>query len=273
MILMDGKKIAQRKFSEIEKKIKGSGVSPFLGVVQIGENKVSEVYINEKRKRMESAGVVFCLHHIKEDVTSEEVKEKILALKEDGVIVQLPLPEGLKKREILDAIPLKKDVDILSKKACGRFYTGFFEILPPVVGAVDTFLKEYEIEVEGKNVVLIGAGELVGKPLCIYFMQREATVSVLNAKTKNLKQFTEKADIIVSGAGVPGLIKGGMVKKGAALIDAGTSVDEGKLKGDIEKETVEGKASFLSPVPGGVGPLTTYHLTYNLLYLKKQNGD
>lgn len=270
---MDGKKIAEEKFSRLKEEIKKEEEFPSLGVVQVGENEVSEVYIKEKKKRMERAGIVFCLHSIKEDVSEEDVKERVSTLKEDGIIVQLPLPSKFRKRNVLDAIPAGKDVDILSAGACGRFYTGFFDILPPVVGAVDTLLREHGVEVEGKEVVLIGAGELVGKPLSVYFMRREATVSVLNSKTKDLWQFTKNADIVVSGAGVPDLVKGKMIKEGAVLVDAGTSVDEGELKGDIEKETVEKKASYLAPVPGGVGPLTSYHLAYNLLYLKRQNGN
>jgi len=269
MKILDGSKIAEEKLLALKEKIKESKLSLSIGVVQVGKNKVSEVYIREKRKKMEKVGIGFQLYRLKEESSEESIIEKINSLKEDGIIVQLPLPSGMEKRKLLEAVPLSKDVDLLSGEACGAFYNGFFNIFPPVVGAVDTLLEDARVTPEGKDVVLVGAGGLVGKPLAVYFMEKGATVSILNAKTDNPQEYMKKGDIVVSGAGVPGLVKGEMIKEGAILIDAGTSVDEGKLKGDIDRKSVEKKASFLAPVPGGVGPLTTYHLAYNLFYLKK----
>lgn len=271
MILMDGKKIAKERFFKLEEKIKQSGVALSLAVVQVGENKVSETYIREKKRSLEKSGIRFSVYRFKESISLSKLKESIASFKEDGIIVQLPLPEKFNKREVLDSIPLEKDVDLLSKEACGKFYVGFFETLPPVVRAVEILLLEYKIALEGKTVTLIGSGDLVGKPLAVYLMKKKATVSVVNEKTKDIKFFTKNADIVISGAGVPGIIKGDMVKKNSVIIDAGTSSDEGKMRGDVDRDTVEKVASYLTPVPGGVGPLTVYSIAYNLLYLKNGN--
>jgi len=270
-MIMDGKKIAREKFSELEEKMK-ERVNPLsLAVVCVGKDPVSSVYVGKKEKELSKRGVVVSVYNYKKDIQEKRLKEEVRSLKENGIIVQLPLPESLQTREVLDSIKKEKDVDLLSSVSCGEFYTGTAKTTPPVVGAVSTLLEEYKVECKGKNVVLIGGGALVGKPLAIHFIKEEATVTVVNRYTKNLKLFTREADILVSGAGKPGLIRGDMVKEGSTVIDAGTSSSSGELKGDVDADSLKDKPSLFSPVPGGVGPLTVYHLANNLRLLENDN--
>jgi methylenetetrahydrofolate dehydrogenase (NADP+) / methenyltetrahydrofolate cyclohydrolase len=267
MILVNGSQIAKEKFSKIEEEIRSASLS--LAVVQVGENKVSKVYVNAKKKELEKRGVLVSLYNLEEDATAEEIKEKIKTIKEDGIIVQLPLPEGINKEDVLSSISTEKDVDVLTPFSCGLFYKGALKTVPPVVGAIKTILEENDISLVGKNVVLVGGGDLVGKPLSLFFMKEKATFSVVDENTKDINCFTQNADVIVSGAGVPGLIKGDMIKNDTVVIDAGTSVVSGEVKGDVERESMKLKTGLFSPVPGGVGPLTIYFLAENLLKLKK----
>jgi methylenetetrahydrofolate dehydrogenase (NADP+) / methenyltetrahydrofolate cyclohydrolase len=266
MILVNGNQIAKEKFLKIEEKIRNSSLS--LAVVQVGENEVSRIYINAKKKELEKRGVSVSLYNLERGITTEEIKEKIKTLEEDGIIIQLPLPEEINKEDVLSSVPVEKDVDVLSFISCGLFYKGSLKTIPPVVGAVKTIFEENNISLLGKNVVLVGAGDLVGKPLSLFFMKEKATFSVIDENTKDINFFIQNADIIVSGAGVPELIKGDMVKKDTVVIDAGTSVVSGEVRGDVEREGLKLKTGLFSPVPGGVGPLTIYFLAENLLKLK-----
>lgn len=191
-----------------------------------------------------------------------------------GVVIQLPLPSHLRvgDQEILDIVPPEKDPDVLSENNLGRFYSGTLSVLPPVVGAIFHLFKNYKISPKGRNVLLVGTGRLVGFPLAVWLLKEEATVSAINKFTKNMSSFTKKADIIISGVGRPGLIKGAMIKKGAIIIDAGSSSENGRTIGDVDLESAAKKAKYISPVPGGVGPLTVACLFENLvkLNLKKR---
>lgn len=181
-----------------------------------------------------------------------------------GVIVQLPLPKRLNTQHVLDLIPTKKDVDVLSSASFSDFALGILPILPPTVGAIALLLKEAKKKLEGSKVVVVGAGRLVGLPIALWLTQQGATISLIQKGTKNTSQIILEADIVISGVGKPGLITGKMIKKGAVVIDAGTSVEGGSIKGDVDFESVLKKASFLTPVPGGVGPLTVVCLFKNL---------
>jgi methylenetetrahydrofolate dehydrogenase (NADP+)/methenyltetrahydrofolate cyclohydrolase len=243
-----------------------------LAVIQVGENPVSNVYIEQKRKTAQKIGLGFKLFQFNEKINSGELKREIGKIVEDpeisGVIIQLPLPKKLQPEEFLNLIPEKKDIDVLSEKSLGKYYQGKLKILPPIVGGILGLLRNYKIELKGKNVVLMGAGRLVGLPLVPQLLREKATVSVLNEFTKNPSFFTKKADILISGVGKPGLIKGSMVERGAAVIDAGTAVGKGKLLvGDVDFKSVSKKAGWITPVPGGVGPLTVACLLENLVKL------
>ncbi len=268
MILMNGREIAEKRFLGLEGKMKEKGVSLSLAVVRVGENAVSDIYVRVKKRELKKRGISVSVYSFQEDVLEDDLREKIRGLEEDGVIVQLPIPVSLDKEKVLSAIPEEKDVDFLSTGACGKFYKGVSRTNPPVVGAVKTLLQENSFSVKGKTVTLVGAGDLVGKPLSVFFVREGATVSVANKDTEDLSFFTLKADVVVSGTGVPGLVTGEMIKDGAVVIDCGTIDYSGKIKGDVDRESVKMKGGLLAPVPGGVGPLTVYHLANNLLQLK-----
>ncbi len=267
--IVDGKKLAEENFTELREKIRRGNASLSLAVVQVGENPVSDIYVNAKKKTLERNGIPVSFYRFPEEVSAEDLKKEINRFTEKGIVIQLPLPEKFDKREILNAVPFEKDADTLTSFSCGKFYSGAFENLPPVAGAVEIILKEYGVSRKGKTVALIGSGDLVGKPLMVFFAHKGATVVLLNRYTENAAYYTKQADIVVSGAGVPELVKGSMIKEGAVVIDAGTSIASGKLKGDVDIESVEKKAGILSPVPGGVGPLTIYCLASNLFNLAK----
>ncbi len=262
---MDGKKIAEKRFLKLKERLSKEESPPSLAVVWIGEDNVSRIYIEKKKEALQKIGIKVRVYSFPESVSAEEVKEKIISLKEEGVIVQLPLPQNFNAQEILNCIPPEKDVDLLSEISLGKFYSGKKDFLPPVVGAMDILFKEHKIDVKGKTAVVLGAGRLVGKPVSFFLIEKGATVSVINKHTEDISFFTEKADLVVSGTGVSSILKGEMIKDGAIIIDAGTSDDGKKIKGDVEIKSVREKASFLSAVPGGIGPLVVYVLACNLL--------
>ncbi len=266
--IIDGKSIAEKKLLKLKEDIKEQGVFPSLAVFQVGDNPVSSTYIEMKKKKLKEIGMSVNVYKLKENVREEEIEEKVASVKEDGVIVQLPLLKGINKENVLNAIPENKDVDLLSGHSLGKFYKGSSKNLPPVVCAVKILLEESNGSIEGKTATVVGFGDLVGKPVSIFLAREKATVSIVNRHTKDLSLFTKNADILVSGAGVPDLIKGDMVKNKGIFIDAGTSVSSGKLKGDIEKESMKKTDGLFACVPGGVGPLTVYCLARNLFNLK-----
>jgi methylenetetrahydrofolate dehydrogenase (NADP+)/methenyltetrahydrofolate cyclohydrolase len=271
MIILDGKKLSEKILNGLEKEIKGRRLKIKVAAVLVGKSQVSEIYIKKKEKACREVGIDFMLFHFPEKISGQELEKEIGKISKDktisGVIVQLPLPKTINTQDMLNLIPPEKDIDVLSEITLGRFSRGTLPILPPVVSGVHHFLKEYKIETKGKNILIIGAGRLVGYPLAIWFLQQNATVSVLNKYTKNTESFTKKADILISGVGKPNLIRGNMIKKGVVAIDAGTSVESGKLSGDINFKEVSKKASYITPVPGGVGPMTVACLLENLVRL------
>jgi len=186
----------------------------------------------------------------------------------DGVILQLPLPEHINTQYVLNSIIPKKDVDVLSSRSFGDFATGRSKILPPLAGVIKIIFEQYNVEPAGKNIIVIGRGILVGKPIVNWLINEGATVSVLNSRTKDISKFTKEADVIISGVGKPNLIKAEMVKDGIIIIDAGTSIEKGKIAGDFDSRIAE-KSSFFTPVPGGVGPITVAMLFKNLVELSK----
>lgn len=275
MIILDGKKLSVKVLERIKKEIKKSSLRFGLAVVQVGGNLVSKIYIDQKEMVCKAVGIGFMVYAFPDDIETKFLKEEIKKIADNsditGIIVQLPLPENLESQEILNSVPEEKDIDCLSEKSLGKFYTNESPVLPPVVCAVSKILKEYKISIKGKNIVLVGAGRLVGKPLMIWFSQEKAAVTVINKETKNLSFFTKNADIIISGVGKPNLINGKMIKKGAVVIDAGTTSESGKLRGDIDFKSVSKKASYITPVPGGVGPMTVACLIENLVILGKMS--
>lgn len=285
--ILNGKELSEKILTNIKKEIKKSNLKLKLAVVQVGENLISQIFINQKKKACQLAGIDFKLHQFDKKISLQELKKEIKKIVRNpvnsGVIVQLPLPGRFLAEEILNLIPEEKDVDVLSEKSLGKFYQGTLKILPPTVGGILRLLKNYRLDLKGKNTVILGAGRLVGNPLALRFLKEKATVSVLNEFTKDTPSFTRKADILISGVGKPNLIKGSMIRRGAVVIDAGISMKTttrpphsparggslGKLLGDIDFKSVSKKAKYITPVPGGVGPMTVACLLENLVKLNK----
>jgi len=273
MILLDGRILADEVLGDLKSRVDKSGLKLKLAVIMVGEDLVSEVYIKQKRKACEYVGVNFDLFKFPSEISIADLKSKIQKIARNpeitGIVIQLPLPEKFRAQDFLNLIPSEKDVDVLSENGIAKFYGGNSVVFPPTVCAISRLLEEYKISLKGKNIVIIGAGRLIGLPLTLWLLKSGATVSVLNSFTKDIESFCKKADIIISGAGKQNLITGKMVKEGVAIIDAGSSSEAGKTKGDIDFESVSKKASYITPVPGGVGPMTVACLLKNIVELYK----
>lgn len=260
---------------ELTGEIRALEKKPRLVVILVGKNPASLKYVEQKEKACQKIGANFALYDFPENISEKRLREELDSITKNirntGIIVQLPLPKHIKKQYILDAIPPAKDADLLSSKALGNFYTFKSKILPPAAGGIIKLLDEYKIDIKGKNVTIVGAGDLVGKPFAILAMRKEATVMVCNEFTKNLADFTKKADILISAVGKPDLISGGMIRKGAVVVDAGFSTVDNIIKGDVNFESASKKASYITPVPGGVGPMTVALLLCNLIKLNQLN--
>ena len=267
--ILSGEKIARQILSNLKKKKARRKLS--LIVVQVGGNKVSLKYVAEKEKAAKELNVSFRLVNLSLNISQTKLEQEIKKMGKDkkvsGIIVQLPLPRHFNTQRVLDRIPKEKDVDVLSSVSFSDFALGLLPILPPTVGAISLLLKKAKKNLVGAKVVVVGAGRLVGLPTALWLTQQGASVLMVQKGTRNIPQIIAKADIVISGVGKPGLITGKMIKKGAVVIDAGTSVEGGSTKGDIDFKSVSKKAGFLSPVPGGVGPLTVACLFKNLYIL------
>lgn len=273
---IDGKKLAEEIKASLAKKISMLGRKLRLAVVQVGNNLVMEKFLEQKKKFGKEVGIDVKVYQLPEKISINALRKKlaeIVHIKQNtAVIVQLPLPAHIKTQYILDSIVPKKDPDTLSSKSIGLFATGRSLVMPPVVGAVKHIFEKYNVDITRKNIVVVGAGRLVGRPLALWLLQQECSLTVLNEHTLHLKPYTLPADIVVLGAGVPGLIQLDMVKDGVVVIDAGTSesVHGGQLVGDCDP-AIATKASLFTPVPGGIGPLVVAMLFYNTLTLAGKN--
>ncbi len=276
MKLLKGKKLAEDILNGLKEEIEKNNLKLKLAVVLVGEDSGSKLFTRQKEKACQKIGIDFELFKFSAEISFDELKNEVEKICQSplnsGVVIQLPLPEKLKEEDqkILNLVPYQKDIDVLSEENLGKFYSGTLSVLPPVVGAIFHLLKKYKISIKGKNVVLVGAGRLVGFPLAIWFLKERATVSVINKFTKNISSFMKKADIIISGVGKAEIIKGSMVKRGVVIIDAGISFKNGKLSGDVDFKTVFKKAGYITPVPGGVGPMTVACLIENLIRFNKK---
>lgn len=273
-MIINGKKLANEIKNSLHEKVLSLKIKPKLAIVKVGDNSVTEKFLEQKKKFASDIGILLRVYNFPESISTTELRKKvsqIVHIKENtGVVIQLPLPEHIKTDYILDGLSPQKDPDMLSSKSVGLFFAQRSRILPPVVGAIKNIFTAYDVRIMAQHAVVVGAGRLVGKPVSMWLINQGATVSVLNEHTSNPKSFTLNADIIVSGAGKPNLINSEMVKDGVVAVDCGTSEAEGRLFGDIDPE-VEKKAFLFAPVPGGVGPLTIAMLFSNLVELAKIN--
>ncbi len=274
MILLDGKKLSQKILEELKQEIAGIKKQLRLAVVVVGEDLVVKKFIEQKKKKAEEVGIDVRFFPFGEKITTNELRKRIAEIvhekKNTGVVIQLPLPEQINAQYILNSVTPEKDVDILSSRSIGDFVVGKSTILPPVVGAIKALFSEYRIDYKNKYAVVVGAGNLVGRPVALWLLNEKVTFSTLRSSTQNPEEFLQKADIIISGVGKPRFITGDKIKEGAIIIDAGASESEGQLVGDIDFDSVSKKAAYLTPVPGGVGPLTVVMLLKNLVILSKE---
>jgi methylenetetrahydrofolate dehydrogenase (NADP+)/methenyltetrahydrofolate cyclohydrolase len=269
--ILDGRKSADKILEKLEKEIKNRRLKLRLAIVLVGNGAVSKIFIRGIENASRKVGIDFKLFKFSAKINPQRLKKEIEKIvknpKNSGVVIQLPLPKKFSPEEFLNLIPQEKDINVLSEKSLGKFYQGTLKILPPTVEGILELLKNYKIKIIGKDIVIIGAGRLVGFPLAIQLLKEKATVSALNEFTKDTPSFTKKADILISGVGKSNLIRGNMIKKGVVIIDAGTTMKNGKLVGDVNFKSVFKKASFITPVPGGVGPMTVACLLKNLVKL------
>jgi len=274
MEILDGKKLSQRIISKLKEEVAGMAKPLRLAVVVVGNDPVVQKFITRKRKAAEEIGIDFRVYPFEETVSANELRARVAEIvheeKNTGVVIQLPLPSHIGKQHILNAVTPEKDVDVLSARAVGNVMVGKNPVISPVAGAVKALLEEYRIEYKGKRIVILGAGALVGKPIALWLLSESAGFSVVNLETPNAPELLKEADIIISGIGKPGFITGEMVKEGVVMVDAGTSESNGKLTGDVDFKTVSKKASFITPVPGGVGPMTVAMLLHNVVELGKR---
>ena len=278
MVLLDGKilsaKIKEEVKVEVTQIVKEKNITPGLAVILVGNDAASATYVASKAKACKDAGIYSVVHEMPESITQEELLDTINMMnnnpKLDGILVQLPLPKHIDTTTVLEAINPLKDVDGFHPYNVGRMVSNLDSFLPATPFGVMRMFEEYGIELSGKDVVVIGSSDIVGKPMASLLINKKATVTVCNSRTKDLKSHTSKADIVIIAVGVPYLLKEDMVKDGAIVIDVGINrLDTGKLVGDADFEGLKNKCSFLTPVPGGVGPMTIAMLLKNTIKAAK----
>lgn len=282
MQIIDGKKVSanvkERVRLECERLVKEHGVTPGLAVVIVGDDPASRVYVNNKKKACELVGFKSEEYALPAETTQEELLSLVDTLnnKDDinGILVQLPLPKHLDDKAVIERISPKKDVDAFHAVNVGKIMLGEYDFLPCTPAGVMEMLHQYEIPVEGKQCVVIGRSNIVGKPMGMLLLHENGTVTICHSRTKNLKEVCQRADILVAAVGRAKFVTADMVKDGAVVIDVGMNHDEnGKLCGDVDFENVKDKCSYITPVPGGVGPMTIATLMKNTIKACKiQNG-
>ena len=271
--IIDGKIISQSVKDRVKNEIsllKEKGITVCLAVIIVGDDPASRIYVNNKKKACEYTGIKSVEYALDGSTTQQELKELIKKLNEDdsvtGILCQLPLPGHINPKKIIETISPKKDVDAFHPVNVGRLMVGDARFLPCTPAGVLEMLDYHNIDVAGKKCVVVGRSNIVGKPMAMLMLQRNATVTVCHSKTENLPSFTREADILISAVGKSGLITADMVKDGAVVIDVAMNRnDEQKLCGDVDFENVSKKASYITPVPGGVGPMTISTLMKNTL--------
>lgn len=269
MTIIDGKILAQEIMADVAVRVRTLPFSPVFCDVLVGSDPVSASYVRIKAKSAEKCGIVFKEATFDESISTESLFQQIEGLNKEphlgGLIVQLPLPKHIESKKIIDAIDPELDVDCLGSFNKNLFYSGAAVMVPPTAAAIMKILQSLPVDFAGKTIVVVGQGELVGKPITYLCKRRGYTVITADKATVQLSDVTLRGDIVISGTGVPGLITGSMIREGAIVIDAGTAESNGGIVGDIDYETVAPRCSYLSPVPGGVGPVTVAMLLDNVI--------
>ncbi|MCK5710340.1 MAG: bifunctional methylenetetrahydrofolate dehydrogenase/methenyltetrahydrofolate cyclohydrolase FolD [Deltaproteobacteria bacterium] len=280
--IIDGKKVSEHiraQIAEGVKKLKQeTGITPGLAAVLVGEDPASEVYVRNKRKACANAGMYSEEHKLPAETTEEELLALVDKLNNDpnihGILVQLPLPDHINETKVLRAVSLLKDVDGFHPYNVGLLVEGNPRFIPCTPHGIIKMLEFYDIDIKGKQAVIVGRSNIVGKPVSMLLLHRHATVTVCHSRTKPLDEVTRRADILVAAIGRANFITADMVKEGAVVIDVGINRnEEGKLTGDVDFEAVSQKASYITPVPGGVGPMTISMLLWNTLESAKSSAQ
>ncbi|MBQ1243964.1 MAG: bifunctional methylenetetrahydrofolate dehydrogenase/methenyltetrahydrofolate cyclohydrolase FolD [Clostridia bacterium] len=279
--LIDGKEVSNHVKTKVRQEVdalKEKGIEPALAVIIVGNDPASRVYVNNKKKACEFTGMRSVEYAMPEETTEEELLSVIDKLNADdsinGILCQLPVPKHISEKAVIERISAKKDVDVFSAENVGKMWQGDYDMASCTPMGVIELLDYYGIDVCGKNCVIIGRSNIVGKPMASLLLERSATVTICHSRTRNLSEITSKADLIVAAVGRAKFVTADMVKEGAIVVDVGINRNEdGKLCGDVDFENVKDKCEFITPVPGGCGPMTIAVLMKNtLLACKKQNG-
>ena len=278
MELIDGKSLSAKIEKEVEAEVQllkeRHNIVPGLAVILVGDDPASHAYVKMKARSCEKVGFYSITHSMPDTISQEEIVGTIEMINEnpriDGILVQLPLPEHIDTNAILEVIDPAKDVDGFHPYNVGRLATNLDGFVPCTPLGVMRMLEEYGIDLQGKDVCVVGASNIVGKPMAALLLNANATVTVTHIYTRELREHTRRADIVIVGVGVPGLIKEDMVKEGAVVIDIGINrLDDGRLVGDVDFDSVAPKCDYITPVPGGVGPMTIAMLLSNTLKAAK----
>ena len=276
MEILDGKLLSAKIKDEVKAGADSYHLTPILAVITIGDDEASKVYVENKRKACEYVGISMMHFDYADCVKEEVVIKKIKELNKDrtvsGIILQLPLPEGFDSKRIINYISPIKDVDGLTENSVGKLLIGEEGFVPCTPKGIIEILNYYKIDLEGKHVVVVGRSNLVGKPVAIECLKRNATVTICHSKTKDLAHYTRDADVLIVAVGKKYLIDKSMVKKGAVIVDVGITRIDKKIYGDVNPDVSE-IASYVTPVPGGVGPMTVAMLMKNTLIAYKKIND
>jgi methylenetetrahydrofolate dehydrogenase (NADP+)/methenyltetrahydrofolate cyclohydrolase len=275
--ILDGKQIAQdyrQNLKEEVESLKEQGFTPKLSVILVGNDGASQSYVNSKKKAAEKLGMISEIVHLDESTSEEEVLNELKRLNEDdsvsGILVQVPLPKQVSEQKIIESINPDKDVDGFHPTNIGKLYIDEQTFVPCTPLGIMELLNHADIDIEGKEAVIIGRSHIVGQPVYKLLLQKNATVTIMHSKTKDMHSHLKNADIIVSAVGQPGIVSKDDVKEGAVVIDVGNTPDEnGKLKGDVDYDDVKEIAGAITPVPGGVGPMTITMVLNNTLLAEK----
>ena len=275
--IINGKELAQSIKNELKEKIKDHNKKPHLAIVLAGNDEASQIYVRNKLKSAEEIGFATSLHLFNQDVTQKEIEDTIIELNQNsdvnGIMVQLPLPKQIDEKKILNLIDYKKDVDGFHPYNIGLLQSGSSDaVIAATPKGIIRLLDEAKIDFTGKNALVIGRSQIVGKPIAMLLLNKNCTVTIAHSKTTDLESLINNADIIVAACGCPKLIKGSSIKNNAVIIDVGINRLNGKLCGDVDFDSAVEKASYITPVPGGVGPMTIAMLLENTYqaFLKQQ---
>ncbi len=273
MAILDGKKLSEKIKLEVKEeveKLKKDGITPGLAVILVGSNPASQTYVRMKNEACKKTGIYSVVHEFPDTISEKELLSTIDMINKNpnlhGLLIQLPLPKHIDATKVLEKISPAKDVDGFHPYNMGRLVVGLDGFVPCTPLGVMKMFEEYNIDVKGKDVCVVGASNIVGKPMLALLLNKMATVDICHIATKNLKEHTKRADIVIVGVGKPNLITEDMVKEGAIVVDIGINkLSNGKLAGDVDFENVSKKSSYISPVPGGVGPMTIAMLLKNTI--------